>query len=86
VEELARRYAIPLPEQDPEAAAKAEAERQERQRLRQWRSRQEEEIHEALLSDLGAAGPAASYLEQRGIFPETAIAWRLLITHKPPRP
>jgi DNA primase len=31
VEELARRYAIPLPEQDPEAAAKAEAERQERQ-------------------------------------------------------
>lgn len=38
VEELARRYAIPLPEQDPEAAAKAEAERQERQRLRQWRT------------------------------------------------
>jgi DNA primase len=77
VEELARRYAIPLPEQDPEAAAKAEAERQERQRLRQWRSRQEEEFHEALLSDLGAAGTAASYLEQRGISPDTAIAWRL---------
>jgi DNA primase len=37
VEELALRYAIPLPEQDPEAAARAEAEHQERQRLRQWR-------------------------------------------------
>jgi DNA primase len=77
VEELARRYAIPLPEQDPEAAAKAEAERQERQRLRQWRSHQEEEFHQALISDLGAAGTAARYLEQRGISPETAIAWRL---------
>jgi DNA primase len=77
VEELARRYDIPLPEQDPEAAARAEAERQERQRLRQWRSRQEEEFHQALISDLGAAGTAARYLEQRGILPVTAIAWRL---------
>jgi DNA primase len=77
VEELARRYAIPLPEQDPEAAAKAEAEHQERQRLRQWRSHQEEEFHQALVSDLGASGTAASYLEQRGISPETAITWRL---------
>jgi DNA primase len=77
VDELARRYAIPLPEQDPEAAAKAEAERQERQRLRQWRSHQEEEFHQALVSDLEAAGTAARYLEQRGISPETAIAWRL---------
>ncbi len=77
VEELARRYAIPLPEQDPEAAAKAEADRQERQRLRQWRSQQEEEFHQALLNDLGASGTAASYLEQRGITPETAITWRL---------
>ena len=77
VEDLARRYAIPLPEQDPEAAARAEAERQERQRLRQWRSRQEEKFHQALISDLGAAGTAARYLEQRGISPETAITWRL---------
>jgi DNA primase len=77
VEELARRYAVPLPEQDPEAAALAEAEHQERQRLRQWRSHQEEEFHQALISDLGAAGTAARYLEQRGISPETAIAWRL---------
>ena len=77
VEELARRYAIPLPEQDPEAAARAEAERQERQRLRQWRSRQEGKFHQALISDLGAAGTAARYLEQRGISPETAITWRL---------
>jgi DNA primase len=45
--------------------------------LRQWRSRQEEEFHQALISDLGAAGTAARYLEQRGISPETAIAWRL---------
>jgi DNA primase len=77
VEELARRYAIPLPEQDPEAAARAEAEHQERQRLREWRSKQEEEFHQALLSDLQASGPAARYLEQRGISPKTAIAWRL---------
>jgi DNA primase len=77
VEELARRYAIPLPEQDPEAAAKAEAERQERQRLRQWRSQQEEEFHQALVSDLEAAGTAARYLEQRGILPVTVVAWRL---------
>ncbi len=77
VEELARRYAIPIPEQDPEAAARAEAEHKERQRLRLWRSQQEEEFHQALLSDLQASGPAASYLQQRGISPETAIDWRL---------
>ena len=77
VEELARRYSIPLPEQDPEAAARAEAEHQERQRLRQWRSQQEEEFHQALLSDLQTSGPAALYLQQRGISSETAIAWRL---------
>ena len=77
VEELARRYAIPLPEQDPDAAARTEAEHQERQRLRQWRSQQEEEFHQALLSVLQAPGPAAKYLELRGISPETAIAWRL---------
>jgi len=77
VEDLARRYAIPLPEQDPEAAARAEAEHQERQRLRQWRSQQEEEFHQALVSDLQTSGAAALYLQQRGISPETAIAWRL---------
>jgi DNA primase len=77
VQELARRYAIPVPEQDPEAAARAEAERQERQRLRQWRSQQEQGFHQVLLSDLHASGIAARYLEQRGISPETAIAWRL---------
>ncbi|MEI6617074.1 MAG: CHC2 zinc finger domain-containing protein, partial [Cyanobium sp. ELA507] len=77
VEELARRYAIPLPEQDPEAAARAEAEHQERQRLREWRSQQEEEFHQALVSDLQTSGAAALYLQQRGISPDTAIAWRL---------
>ena len=77
VQELARRYGIPLPEQDPEAAARAEAEQRERQRLLQWRSRQEEEFHKTLLVDLQASGPAADYLKQRGITPETAMAWRL---------
>ena len=77
VEELARRYAIPLPEQDPEAAARAEAEHQERQRLRQWRSQQEEEFHQALLSDLQASCPASLYLQQRGISADTAISRRL---------
>jgi DNA primase len=77
VEELARRYAIPLPEQDPEAAARAEGARRERQRLREWRSQQEEQFHQALLVALQVAGPAAQYLTQRGISEETAIAWRL---------
>lgn len=77
VEELARRYAIPIPEQDPEAAARAEAEHQERQRLRQWRSQQEEEFHHALLSDLQASCPASLYLQQRGISADTAISRRL---------
>jgi hypothetical protein len=45
LEELARRYGIPLPEEDPEAAARAEADRRERQWLREWRSRQEEQFH-----------------------------------------
>ncbi len=77
VEELARRYAIPLPEQDPEAAARAEADRRERQRLREWRAQQEEQFHQALLADLRASGPATEYLSQRGISPETAIAGRV---------
>jgi DNA primase len=77
VEELARRYAIPLPEQDPEVTARAEAEHQERQRLRQWRNQQEEEFHQALLSDLQTSGAAAKYLELRGISADTAISWRL---------
>ena len=77
VEELARRYAIPLPEQDPEAAARAEAERRERQRLREWRNQQEEQFHQSLLADLQASGPAAKYLQERGISAETATAWRL---------
>lgn len=77
VEELARRYAIPLPEEDPEAAARAEADRRERQRLREWRAQQEVQFHQSLLVDLQASGPAAQYLRQRCISQETAIAWRL---------
>ena len=75
--ELAMRYGIPLPEQDPEAAARAEAEQRERQRLIQWCSHQQEEFHQTLLADLEASGHAAAYLKQRGIQTETAIAWRL---------
>lgn len=77
VEELARRYAIPVPEQDPEAAARAEAERRERQRLLDWRSQQEEQFHQSLQVDLQASGPAARYLQERRISAETASAWRL---------
>lgn len=39
--------------------------------------RQEEKFHQALISNLGAAGTAARYMEQRGILPVTAVAWRL---------
>jgi DNA primase len=77
VEELARRYAIPVPEQDPEAAARAEAELRERQRLLEWRNQQEEQFHQALLTDLQTSGPAAQYLQERGISAETTTAWRL---------
>ena len=52
VRELARRYAIPIPEEDPQAAATATA-------------------------DLQADGPAAAYLQERGITPQTAIDWQL---------
>jgi DNA primase len=77
VEELARRYAIPVPEQDPEAEARAEAERRERQRLLDWRSQQEDQFHQALKADLPASGPAARYLQERCISADTATAWRL---------
>lgn len=77
VEELARRYSIPVPEQDPEAAARVEAERRERQRLLEWRSQQEKRFRQALLADLQASGPAARYLQERGVSAETATDWRL---------
>ena len=77
VRELARRYAIPIPEEDPQAAATATAEHQERQRLLQWRQKQLQRFHQALLADLEADGPAAAYLHQRGLTPQTAIDWQL---------
>jgi DNA primase len=77
VQELARRYGIPLPEQNPEEAAKAEALRKERQRLLAWREKQQEAFHQALLDDIAVQGPALSYLQERGITPDTAIAWGL---------
>lgn len=77
VHQLAGRYGIPAPQQDPELAARAEAERRERQRLHTWRSNQQTEFHQALLADLDAGGPAAAYLHQRGLSPDTALAWGL---------
>jgi DNA primase len=77
VEELARRYAIPIPEQDPQAAARAEAERLERQRLLSRREAQQKRFHAALLADLAAGGPGAAFLATRGLTPETAEAWGL---------
>jgi DNA primase len=77
VQELAGRYGIPLPAQDPEAAARAAAEQQECERLRQWRSGLQEQFHQALQADVRRQGPAAAYLRQRGISPETANAWGL---------
>ncbi|MFN9658817.1 MAG: DNA primase [Cyanobacteriota bacterium] len=77
VQELAERYGIPIPEEDPEAAARAEAEHKERQRLLAWRERQQREFHQALLDDLNQLGPAAIALRQRGLSEETAITWGL---------
>jgi DNA primase len=77
VQELAGRYGIPLPEEDPEAAAQADALRKERQRLLTWRQKQQEAFHQALLDDIAAQGPAWAYLQERGITPDTAITWGL---------
>ncbi|MFM7237941.1 MAG: CHC2 zinc finger domain-containing protein, partial [Cyanobium sp.] len=77
VQELAGRYGIPLPEEDPEAAAKAVALSKERQRLMVWREKQQEAFHQALLADIDAQGPAWTYLQERGISAETATAWGL---------
>lgn len=52
VRELARRYAIPIPEEDPQAATRATAEHQERQRLLQWCRSQLQHFHQAMLADL----------------------------------
>jgi DNA primase len=77
VQELARRYGIPIPEQDPQAAAQAEALRKEQQRLLSWREKQQQAFHQALLEDLERNGSAAAYLRERGLSEETARAWGL---------
>jgi DNA primase len=77
VQELARRYGIPIPEQDPQAAAHAEALRKEQQRLLSWREKQQQAFHQALLEDLERNGSAAVYLRERGLSVETARAWGL---------
>jgi DNA primase len=77
VQELARRYGIPIPEQDPHAAAHAEALRKEQQRLLSWREKQQQAFHQALLEDLERNGSAPVYLRDRGLSVETAKAWGL---------
>jgi DNA primase len=77
VEELARRYGIPIPEQDPQAAARAEAEQRERARLLALRQEQQERFQRALAADLARDGPAAAFLRQRGLTTATAQAWGL---------
>jgi DNA primase len=77
VEELARRYSIPIPEQDPQAAARLEAEQRERRRLLRVREEQQRRFQAALLADLATGGPAAAFLHQRGITAATAEAWGL---------
>jgi DNA primase len=77
VEELARRYAIPLPEEDPAAAARRREEQLERQQKLQWRQQLRAQFHQELVADLERNGPAARYLQQRGLSRETAIDWQL---------
>jgi DNA primase len=77
VEELARRYSIPIPEQDPQAAARLEAEQRERQRLLRVREDQQRRFQAALLADLATGGPAAAFLRKRGITAATTEAWGL---------
>jgi DNA primase len=77
VQELARRYHLRLPEQDPQAAAQAEAHHRECQRLLAWRERQQQQFHQALLADLQQLGPASHALSQRGLSDDTAKTWGL---------
>ena len=77
VEELARRYGIPIPEQDPAAAARLETEQRERARLLALRQGQQERFQQTLAADLARDGPAAAFLRQRGLSAATAEAWGL---------
>lgn len=77
VQELADRYGIPLPARDRAAAARSEQEQRERQRLRRWRQQQLQDFQRSLQQDLACHGPAATYLQARGIRRDTAIAWGL---------
>ena len=77
VEELARRYAIPIPEQDRTAALQAAAEQRERGRILALRQEQQQRFQQALAADLQARGPGAMFLAKRGITPATAEAWGL---------
>ena len=77
VEELARRYGIPIPEEDPAAAARAQAEHAEMKLLLPLRAGQQQRFQRALATDLARDGPAAAFLRQRGIRSDTARSWGL---------
>ncbi|MCT0225599.1 DNA primase [Synechococcus sp. CS-1328] len=75
--ELAQRYGIPLPQDDPEAATRLEQERRQRRRLLDQRQRQREQFQRELQRQLDHGGPGADYLRQRGISAESATTWQL---------
>ena len=77
VEHLARHYGIPVPSDDPVIAARLAAEAKERQRLLAWRAALQSRFQEALRADLHRHGPAAQYLQQRGLTAATAEQWQL---------
>jgi hypothetical protein len=77
VQELASRYNVHLPAADPEEERRAQEHRAERQRLLAWRQEQQEQFHKSLLADLEQSGPAAQFLRQRGLTPETSSSWGL---------
>jgi DNA primase len=77
VEELARRYGIPIPQADPVEAARWQAEQREREQLLTLRQGQLQRFQRSLAADLARDGPAAGFLRQRAIRPDTAEAWDL---------
>jgi DNA primase len=77
VEELARRYGIPIPQADPVEAARWQAEQREREQLLIRRQEQLQRFQRSLAVDLARDGPAAAFLRQRAIRPDTAEAWDL---------
>ena len=75
--ELARRTGVSVAEGDPEAQARFEQEWRERRQLMAQRTEQRAQFHQALVQQLEQGGEGASYLQTRGISPETAHTWQL---------